>query len=115
MDGNADKWLERVTSADVQRLFGSFNVNVPDDASDLSFAKGLLEASKLTQFKIEMHMLANEVKIFRNLSQEDNIPGTVYVYEVNLEYKYSEGKITIVEKVHVTIKSSVVRECNFFF
>lgn len=103
MDGNADYWLEKVTSADVQRLFGSINVNVPDDASDLSFAKGLLEASKLTQFKIEMLLLANEVKIFRNLNQEDNKPGTVYVYEVNLEYKYSEGKVTIVEKVYVII------------
>lgn len=50
-----------------------------------------------------MYLFVNEVKIFRNLNQEDNILGIVYVYEVNLEYKYSEGKVIIVEKVYVII------------
>uniref|UniRef100_A0A8W8NZR8 Peptidase S1 domain-containing protein n=1 Tax=Magallana gigas TaxID=29159 RepID=A0A8W8NZR8_MAGGI len=101
MDRRVDQWTEEVNAADVKTLFGSFDVDVPDDASNLSFAKGLLEASKLKEFKREMNSLASEVVLFRNLSQKDNIPGTVYVFEVDLVMKLNknnEVKVTIKEK-----------------
>lgn len=103
MDRKADQWTEEVNSADVRTLFGSFDVDVPDDASNFSFAKGLLQASKLKEFKPQMNSLASEVVLFRNLSKKDNIPGTVYVFEVDLVMKLNknnEVKVTIKEKVN---------------
>lgn len=92
----ANTWTEYVNSQELQNLFGVFNVEVPDDRSKLSFAKGFLEASKLTDFVAEIRSLANRVVLCKRLRDEDKKPGTVYVYEVGV--KSMENRIVIEEK-----------------
>lgn len=99
MDGKADQWTEEINSAVLRTLFGSFDVEVSEDAYKLSFAKELLEVAKLKEFKHEMNSLARKVVLFRDLSKTDITPGTVCVCEVYLECKYNEGEIEIEEKV----------------
>lgn len=93
----ANTWTEYVYSQELQNLFGVFNVKVPDDRSKLSFAKGFLEASKLTAFVAEIRSLASRVVLCKRLKDEDKKPGTVYVYEVGV--KSIENRVVIEEKV----------------
>lgn len=93
----ANTWTEYIDSQELQNLFGGFNVRVPDDPSKLSFAKGFLKASKLTEFVAEIRSFADRVVLCKWLKDEDKKPGTVYVYEVVV--KSLENRIVIEEKV----------------
>lgn len=93
----SNTWTEYVYSQELQNLFGVFKVEVPDDRSKLSFAKGFLEASKLSDFVAEIRSLASRVVLCKRLKDEDKKPGTVYVYEVGV--KSVENRIVIEEKV----------------
>lgn len=71
-----------VHSGELRRLFVDFKVEIPEDPSNLSFAKKFLEASDFTEFLAEIKSFANKVVLYKKLKNEDKKPGTVYVYEV---------------------------------
>lgn len=93
----ANTWTEYIDSHELQNLFGGFNVRVQDDPSKLSFAKGFLEASKLTEFVAEIRSFADRVVLCKRLTDKDKKPGTVYVFEVVA--KIIEDRIVTEKKV----------------
>lgn len=90
-------WTKYLYSQELQNLFGVFNVEVPDDRSRLSFAKGFLEAAKLREFVAEIRSLASRVVLCKRLKDENKKPGTLYVYEVVV--KSIEDRTVIENKV----------------
>lgn len=96
----AKTWTEKINSQELQNLFGDFDVEIPDNSSRLSFAKGFLEASKLTEFVAEIRTFANRVVLWKRLKDKYKKPGTVYVHKVVVETIGNE--IVIKEKVTST-------------
>lgn len=90
-------WTESLDSPDLQKLFGSFNVQIPDDPSKCSFAKILLEEVGLDKFIKEIKSLASRVELCNNFKDTGTKPGLVYVFEVFV--KHVENQIVIEEKV----------------
>lgn len=90
----ASNWTENLESEELKTLFGVFNIDVPQDHSKLSFAKGFLKAAKLTEFVEEIRSLARRVVLFKTLKDGDKKPGTVYVYEIFVK---SEGNQLLLE------------------
>lgn len=78
-------------------MFGSFNVQIPDDPSKCSFAKILLEEIGLDEFIKEIKSLAWRVVLCNNFKDTGTKPGSVYVFEVFV--KHVENQIVIEEKV----------------
>lgn len=100
----AKSWTEKLNSQELQNLFGDFDVEIPDNPSRLSFAKGFLEASKLTEFVAEIRTFANRVVLWKRLKDKYKKPGTVYVHKVVVE--------TIGNKIVIEEKDG--REPDFF-
>lgn len=90
-------WTESIHLPDLQHLFESFNVQIPDDPSKLSFAKELLRAMHLSDIVKEVRSLSMGVVLHKRLRDKSNRPGTVYAYEVNVKNKHN--KVDITEKV----------------
>lgn len=93
----ASNWTENLESEELKTLFGVFNIDVPQDHSNLSFSKGFLKAAKLTEFVEEIRSLASKLVLCKTLKDGDKKPGTVYVYEVNV--KIEGNQLLIEEKV----------------
>lgn len=90
----ASNWTENLESKELKTLFGVFNIDVPQDHSNLSFAKGFLKAAKLTEFVEEIRSLASKLVLCKTLKDGDK-PGTVYVFEVIVK---SEGNQLLIEE-----------------
>lgn len=87
----------RVNSTDLQNLFGSFSVEMPEDQLDLSFAIDVLKALKFSNFINEIKTLSSEIVLHRDLRDDDKRPGTVYAYVVDIKCKRKQ--VIICEKV----------------
>lgn len=97
MTRNPGTWTESLNSPDLQNLLGSFNIQIPDDASKCSFAKILLEEFGLDEFIKEIKSLAWRVVLCNNFKETGTKPGTVYVFEVFV--KHVKNQVVIEEKV----------------
>lgn len=95
-------WEEHIESGDLQKMFGSFCINMPDDPDRLSFTKDILGESKLAEFAEEIRYLARNVVLYKYLNDKEKKPGTVYVYEVNVRYTANQ----------VFIEEEVIQLCN---
>lgn len=87
----------RVNSTDLQNLFGSFSVEMPEDQLDLSFAIDVLKALKFSNFINEIKTLSSEIVLHRDLRDDDKRPETVYAYVVDIKCKRKQ--VIICEKV----------------
>lgn len=97
MAGKEDSWKVTNISKDLRNFFASFNFEIPEDTTHLSFATGLLGQTELEKFVKDIKSLSSEVVFCSTIGDEDIKPGTVYVLEVNVK---SEGqRIIINEKV----------------
>lgn len=91
-------WTKTVNSPNLQTLFASFQIEIPEDPTNLSFAKELLEASHIKEFEEEIKSLAKNVVLCKHIRKDEDIrPGTVYVYEVDMRYRGNH--VVIVDKV----------------
>lgn len=97
---NVGAWTKNVESGNLQSLFGSFRINIPEEPYKLSFANHILEESNLAKFVEEIRILGRSVVLHKYLRNEETRPGTVYVFDVNA--KYTGNQVVIEMKVIYT-------------
>lgn len=90
-------WTEGVESKDLQNLFGSFSVQMPEDHLELSFALDVLKALKFSDLVDDIRSLSTKIVLHRDLRDEDKRPGTVYAFVVDV--KCTRKQVIIHEKV----------------
>lgn len=90
-------WTEHVKSRDLQKLFGSFGVKIPEDHLELSFAMDVLKALKVNDLVDRIKSLSTKIVLHRHLIDEDKRPGTVYAFVVDVKCKRKQS--IICEKV----------------
>lgn len=95
---NTDAWTESINFENLSNLFDSFNIVIPEDPSQMSFTRNLLNTTKLDEFVSEMKLLARRIVLCKHIKDEDKILGTVYIYEVAVKHK--ENQIVIEEMVN---------------
>lgn len=73
---------------------------IPEDPDKLSFAKQFLEMLNFDKFVKEIRTLGKSVVLHKYLRNEDERPGTVYVFDVNA--KCTGSQVVIEMKVIYT-------------
>lgn len=95
---NTDAWTESINSETLSNLSDSFNIVIPEDPSQMSFTRNLLDTSKLDALVSQIRLLARKIVLCKHIKDEDKILGTVYVYEVAVKHK--KTKMVIEEMVN---------------
>lgn len=87
---------EHIASKELTELFSSFNVEFPDDPSDESFARGILQNHTL-ELVSAINSLSNGVVLTKDLSYCPPPSNKVMVSEKDVVYK--GGQFQVVKKV----------------
>lgn len=101
-----EEWTLPVTSPDIRKLFDSFEINVPEDPTQASFARSLLSAVQCDTIVHNIKLLSKKAVLLREISSGAGYvkSGSIHVFEVEVSCK--KGKLVVNEKVCKSIFNS---------